>query len=108
MKVQCDVLACSVYVTYCLHCQDLVINIDDRYRLLRKLGEGGFGAVYEGVSSTATRHYHRLLTIEGIDIRTNEQVAIKLEHSRHGYGKLKGEAQAYTALAGQRGIPRVL
>lgn len=54
------------------------------------------------------RHNHQLLTVQGLDTRTNEQVAIKLEHIRHGREKLKVEAEAYTAVAGRRGIPRVL
>ena len=50
---------------------------------------------------------HRL-TCKGTDLQSSEQVAIKLEHTRRGSGKLKLEAEAYRALAGGAGVPRVL
>ena len=49
---------------------------------------------------------HRL-TCKGTDLQSSEQVAIKLEHTRRGSGKLKLEAEAYRALAGGAGVPRV-
>ena len=50
---------------------------------------------------------HRL-TCKGTDLQSSEQVAIKLEHTRRGSGKLKLEAEAYRTLAGGAGVPRVL
>jgi len=71
--------------------KELIITIGDRYRLNRKIAAGGFGAVYLGT-----------------DLQSSKQVAIKLEHTRRGSGKLKLEAEAYRTLAGGAGVPRVL
>jgi len=79
-------------VARCSHgLQELIITIGDRYRLNRKIAAGGFGAVYLGT-----------------DLQSSKQVAIKLEHTRRGSGKLKLEAEAYRTLAGGAGVPRVL
>ncbi|KAK0655290.1 casein kinase I isoform delta [Cercophora newfieldiana] len=68
--------------------KDILIN--DRYRVDRKIGEGGFGLVYSGT-----------------DIQLDQEVAIKLTHVRNGRDMLEREAETYNALAGGIGIPRV-
>ncbi|KAM7184526.1 casein kinase [Rhypophila sp. PSN 637] len=63
---------------------------NNQYRVDRKIGKGGFGAVYSGT-----------------DIQLDQEVAIKLTHVRDGRGDLEREAETYKALAGGIGIPRV-
>ena len=48
-----------------------------------------------------------MLTNIGTDLESNEEVAIKLEHTRHGPELLEDEAMTYKALSGGKGIPRV-
>ncbi|EFY86385.1 hypothetical protein J3459_011148 [Metarhizium acridum] len=67
------------------------IIIDEKYRVDRKIGEGGFGLVYLGT-----------------DIRSNEEVAIKLMHIRDEYDILESEAETYKALSGGVGMPKFL
>ncbi|KAK5654442.1 hypothetical protein OQA88_7353 [Cercophora sp. LCS_1] len=66
------------------------ILIHDTYRVDRKIGKGGFGLVYSGT-----------------DVRLDREVAIKLANTEHGRHMLEREADAYDALAGGTGIPRV-
>ncbi|KAK3348675.1 casein kinase I isoform delta [Lasiosphaeria hispida] len=68
--------------------KDILIN--GRYRVDRKIGEGGFGLVYSGT-----------------DLQLDEEVAIKLTNVRDGRDALEGEAETYKALAGGVGIPHV-
>ncbi|KAH8805229.1 casein kinase I [Xylogone sp. PMI_703] len=68
--------------------QDILIN--NRYRLDRKICEGGFGFVYLGTDKVA-----------GVE------VAIKLENIYHNHDSLEREAEAYKVLSGGAGIPRV-
>ncbi|KAK4204706.1 casein kinase 1, delta [Triangularia verruculosa] len=73
--------------------KDIIIN--DKYRVDRKIGEGGMGLVYLGT-----------------DIQLDQEVAIKLttvqdDIGGDGHGLLKREAEAYKTLAGGIGIPRV-
>ncbi|KAL7814204.1 casein kinase 1, delta subunit [Trichoderma aethiopicum] len=67
------------------------ILVHERYRLVRKISEGGFGMVYSGV-----------------DLQSGTEVALKLTHIRDEHEALEGENQAYVALAGGVGIPHVL
>ncbi|TKA64435.1 hypothetical protein B0A49_10133 [Cryomyces minteri] len=69
---------------------NLDLRVDQKYRLVRKLGGGGFGVVYEG-----------------INLETHENVAIKLESIHIGPSILAGEVHVYDLLAGGPGIPRV-
>ncbi|ROV90135.1 hypothetical protein VPNG_09805 [Cytospora leucostoma] len=68
--------------------KDIIVN--QRYRIDRKIGEGGFGLVYSGA-----------------DIQSEEELAIKLEHIRDGQKALVNEVDVYKALSGGVGIPRV-
>ncbi|KAK4234923.1 kinase-like domain-containing protein [Achaetomium macrosporum] len=66
------------------------ILIAGRYRVDRKIGQGGFGLVYSGT-----------------DLQSGEEVAIKLEYMGNGRESLKWEQSVYEELSGGVGIPRV-
>lgn len=72
--------------------KDIIIN--NKYRIDKKIGEGGFGLVYSGT-----------------DMQTGEDVAIKLKHIRRGHEELRNKVNIYKTLSGGRrkpeGIPRV-
>ncbi|GAB1311660.1 Casein kinase I isoform delta [Madurella fahalii] len=68
--------------------QDILVA--DRYRVDRKIGEGGFGLVYSGT-----------------DLQSGEEVAIKLTYIRDDPEALRAEKDTYEALSGGVGIPRV-
>ncbi|OAA45007.1 casein kinase I isoform delta [Metarhizium rileyi] len=67
------------------------IMIGETYRVDRKIGQGGFGLVYLGT-----------------DMRSHEEVAIKLMHVRDDYSILESEAEMYKSLSGGVGIPEFL
>ena len=52
------------------------LRVGGRYRLSKKIGSGAFGYIYHGISYIA---FVNLLI--GVDIKTNEEVAVKLVHS---------------------------
>ncbi|KAJ3499419.1 hypothetical protein NLG97_g355 [Lecanicillium saksenae] len=66
------------------------ILIDERYRIDKKIGEGGFGLVYAGT-----------------DMKLGDEVAIKLMHVNKDPDIIKAEADTYKVLAGGVGIPQV-
>ncbi|SLM36806.1 casein kinase i [Lasallia pustulata] len=66
------------------------ILIDGKYRVERKVGAGGCGVVYSGS-----------------DIKSGEEIAIKLESIRQDLPILEHEATVYKSLAGGVGIPRM-
>ncbi|KAH8690426.1 kinase-like domain-containing protein [Phaeosphaeriaceae sp. PMI808] len=66
------------------------LRVNERYRLLRRLGKGGFGYVYEAT-----------------DLQTDENVAIKLESIDIDPSILQEEVRVYAVLRGEPGIPRV-
>ncbi|OAQ74379.2 casein kinase I isoform delta [Pochonia chlamydosporia 170] len=68
--------------------KDILVN--KRYRVDRRIGEGGFGLVYAG-----------------IDTETKEAVAIKLTRIRDGPEALQYEADTYAELSGGIGTPQV-
>ncbi|KAL8674327.1 MAG: hypothetical protein Q9168_001256 [Polycauliona sp. 1 TL-2023] len=70
--------------------KQLDLRIAGKYKLQRRIGGGGFGAVYIGTS-----------------IETDEEVAIKLEHASISPSQLKAEIDTYQALSGGPGIPNV-
>ncbi|KAH9987845.1 casein kinase 1, delta [Xylariaceae sp. FL0662B] len=67
------------------------ILIDERYRVDRKIGQGGFGMVYSGT-----------------DMHTGDEVAIKLtEYSNDDTRQLENEETTYKQLAGEVGVPKI-
>jgi serine/threonine protein kinase len=64
--------------------------INNKYKLLDKIGEGSFGYIHKGEN-----------------IRTKEQVAIKIEPIRAGTKLLKNESIIYQYLGNYQGIPTV-
>ncbi|RDL40263.1 CK1 protein kinase, variant [Venustampulla echinocandica] len=68
----------------------LDIQIKNKYRVERKIGEGGFGEVYSG-----------------IDLNTDEEIAIKLQYIGDNMPILEREADIYKDLSGGVGIPCV-
>jgi len=69
---------------------DLDIRIAGKFRLGRKIGGGSFGDIY-------------LAT----DINTNEEVAVKLEHTKTKHPQLHVECKFYKVMQGGVGIPVV-
>jgi serine/threonine protein kinase len=64
--------------------------INNKYKLLEKIGEGAFGSIYKGEN-----------------IRTNEYVAIKIESIKSNYKLLKNESIIYQYLINTVGVPNV-
>ena len=64
--------------------------IGNKYKLLEKIGEGSFGSIYKGVN-----------------IRTTELVAVKIEPINNDYKLLKNESIIYQYLTNTIGIPNV-
>lgn len=64
--------------------------VGEKYRLGRKIGSGSFGEIYLGVN-----------------IQTNEEVAIKLENAETKHPQLSYEAKVYKIVQGGTGIPNV-
>lgn len=62
----------------------------NKYKLLDKIGHGSYGEIYKG-----------------INIRTKEYVAIKIENIQHGKRLLKNEAIIYKYLNNCKGIPTI-
>jgi casein kinase 1 len=66
------------------------LRVGGRYRLGRKIGNGSFGDIYLGVN-----------------VQTNEEVAIKLENVRSRHPQLLYESKLYRILQGGVGIPNI-
>ena len=64
--------------------------INNKYKILKKIGSGCFGEIYKGEN-----------------IRTNEEVAIKIEPINNNLKLLKNESIIYQHLTGLNGIPTV-
>ncbi|KAL3420388.1 casein kinase i [Phlyctema vagabunda] len=73
-----------------LKMKTLDIQIEGRYRVVRKIGQGGFGQVYSGT-----------------ELKTGDEVAIKLQPIRNNMPRLEHEVDIYQVLAGGVGIPRM-
>lgn len=66
------------------------IRVGGKYRIDKKLGQGSFGVLYSGVN-----------------IKTNEEVAIKLEKLNEEQPMLHYESKIYEKLQGCVGIPSI-
>lgn len=66
-------------------------TVDNNYRLIKLLGEGGFGSVYQAE-----------------DLKTKEEVAIKITFSDKGITTAQNEVNVLTALQGLTGIPQLI
>ena len=64
--------------------------IGNKYKLIKQIGSGSFGSIYEG-----------------INIRTNEKVAIKIEIITDELKLLKHESNIYRLLANVDGVPKI-
>jgi serine/threonine protein kinase len=64
--------------------------INNKYKVLEKLAEGSFGSVFKG-----------------INIRTNDNVAIKVEPIKHDLKLIKNETIIYNYLKNLNGIPNI-
>jgi serine/threonine protein kinase len=64
--------------------------INNKYKIIEKLGAGCFGEIYKGEN-----------------IRTDEKVAVKVEPIKNEFKLLKNESVVYQYLAGLQGIPNV-
>lgn len=61
-----------------------------KYRMLKRIGSGSFGEIYKA-----------------IDLKTNAEVALKLEQKNSQHPQLEAEAKVYQALQGGIGIPNI-
>jgi serine/threonine protein kinase len=66
------------------------VTINNKYKLIERIGAGNFGSIYKGQN-----------------IRTAENVAIKIEPIASGVGLLKNESVIYQYLKGCVGVPSV-
>eukprot|EP00434_Breviolum_minutum_P039243 symbB.v1.2.034842.t1/scaffold4572.1/size43354/1 len=66
------------------------VTLGGKFRLGSKIGSGSFGAIHLGVN-----------------LRTGEEVAIKLEPLKSRHPQLLYEAKIYKGLAGSVGIPSI-
>ena len=64
--------------------------IGGHYRVGKKIGEGSFGIIFEG-----------------IDLLTHQRIAIKFEPRKSDAPQLRDEYRTYKVLAGSPGVPQV-
>jgi serine/threonine protein kinase len=64
--------------------------IGNKYKTIKQIGSGSFGSIFEG-----------------INIRTSEKVAIKIELISHELKLLKHESNIYRLLANVDGVPKI-
>jgi len=64
--------------------------IGNKYKIIQEIGSGSFGSIFEG-----------------INIRTSEKVAIKIEAISHDLKLLKHESNIYRILGNIDGIPKI-
>ena len=64
--------------------------IANKYRIITKIGSGSFGSIFKG-----------------INVRTNEKVAIKIENVSDELKLLKHESNIYRILSNIAGVPKI-
>ncbi|XP_076632303.1 casein kinase I isoform X1 [Colletes latitarsis] len=69
--------------------------VGGKYRLMRKIGSGSFGDIYLGIN------------ISNGEVRSGEEVAVKLESIRARHPQLLYESKLYKILHGGVGIPHI-
>jgi serine/threonine protein kinase len=69
---------------------DTNIIVGNKYKLLQQIGSGSFGSIFEGMN-----------------VRTNEKVAIKMEPISDELKLLKHESNIYRILSNVDGIPKI-
>jgi serine/threonine protein kinase len=80
-----------IHKNYYLKINSFLNNmINNKYKLIEKIGEGSFGSIYKGEN-----------------VRTRENVAIKVEPINEGINLLKNETKIYQYLSNTYGIPNV-
>ena len=67
------------------------LRISGKYKITKRLGKGAFGDLFSG-----------------INLKTGEEVAIKLEQANNKTPMLQYEAKIYEKLSGEVGIPQLL
>ncbi|QSL66022.1 hypothetical protein MERGE_003159 [Pneumocystis wakefieldiae] len=77
-------------MTTSAHSTQLSNVVGSRYRVKKKIGEGSFGVIFEGV-----------------DVFNNQHVAIKFEPRKSDAPQLRDEYRTYKLLVGSLGIPHV-
>ena len=66
------------------------LRVGGKYKVTKKLGSGAFGDIYAGVN-----------------MKTNEEVAIKLEPLSTSKPQLNYESKIFNILQGSSGVPQV-
>ena len=66
------------------------MKVGDKYKLIKKVGSGAFGEIYKGQN-----------------IKTGEEVAVKLEQSKTKFPQLYYEAKLYKIFDGAVGLPKL-
>jgi len=69
---------------------DLTKNIANKYKIIQKIGSGSFGSIFEGINT-----------------RTSEKVAIKIEPIIDDLKLLKHESNIYRLLSNVDGVPKI-
>ena len=82
--------------------------IGGKYRILRQIGVGSFGASLSFTIESVGAQWHTGEIYAGYDIHSGEEVAIKLEPCANGYLHLENEYKSYQLLGHRHtGIPQM-
>ncbi|KAL9077323.1 MAG: hypothetical protein Q9157_003390 [Trypethelium eluteriae] len=84
---------------------NLVLRIQGKYLLDRRLGGGSYGDVYEGGYCYIVNMFGADRTV-GHDLKSGREVALKIEHQRVDPSSLENEIEIYKTLSGGTGIPQ--